>query len=410
MSETMVIVGAGQVAVQAVDTLRKLGHQGPLVVIGDEPALPYQRPPLSKKYLAGELADERLLLKPAAYFETQGVDLRLGVRAERLDLAGQELSLSDGRRVHYAKLLLATGASPRRVTVPGSHLRGVHYLRTRHDVEAIRQDLVGARHVVIVGAGYIGLEVAATCRSRGLSVDVLEMSDRVMNRVVAPEISEFYAAEHERAGVRIHTRALLSGFNPSARTPDRVGEVLTLDGPTFPADVVVVGIGVIPEIGLAAEAGIACENGIAVDEQARTSDPSVYAAGDCANHPSLRYGRRVRLESVDNAFEQAKVAAENMLGGRAIHDRVPWFWSDQYDLKLLISGLNFDYDRAIVRGEKNDRSFSCCYLRGHELLAVDCVNRTKDFMAAKKLIADRSSVDVDRLVDPQIPLVEAVLR
>jgi 3-phenylpropionate/trans-cinnamate dioxygenase ferredoxin reductase subunit len=244
----------------------------------------------------------------------------------------------------------------------------------------------------------------------GLTVNVLEMSDRVMNRVVAPEVSAFYTAEHERAGVHIHTRSLLSGFGASASDSQRVGEVLTLDGPAFPADVVIVGVGVVPEIALAEEAGIACENGIAVDEHTRTSDPFVYAAGDCANHPNLRYGRRIRLESVDNAFEQAKVAAENMLGGRAVHDRVPWFWSDQYDLKLLISGLNFDYDRAIVRGERNDRSFSCCYLRGQELLAIDCVNRSKDFMAAKKLIAERAHFDLDRLIDADIPLAEALIR
>ena len=409
-NETMAIVGAGQVSVQAIDSLRKLGHSGPISLIGDEPHLPYQRPPLSKKYLAGELPDDRLTLKQASFFDTHRVDLKLGVRATQLDLASRKIVLSDGSALEYGKLLLATGSTPRRLTVPGTHLAGIHYLRSRADVEAIRADLSNARHVVIVGAGYIGLEVAATCRSLGLSVDVIEMSDRVMNRVVAPEVSAFYTAEHERAGVRIHTRTLLSAFEPSSTAPHRVGAVVTLDGPSFPADVVIVGVGVAPEIELAASAGLVCENGIAIDEYTRTSDPNVFAAGDCANHPSLRYGRRVRLESVDNAFEQAKVAAENMLGGRTIHDRVPWFWSDQYDLKLLITGLNFDYDRALVRGETNDRSFCCCYLRGTELLAMDCVNRPKDYMAAKKLIADRACFDVDRLADPSVPLADAQLR
>jgi 3-phenylpropionate/trans-cinnamate dioxygenase ferredoxin reductase subunit len=235
------------------------------------------------------------------------------------------------------------------------------------------------------------------------------MSDRVMNRVVAPEISAFYTDEHQWMGVRIHTRMLLTGFEPSASDASRVGRVTTLDGPDFPADLVIVGVGVLPETALAESAGIACENGIAVDEHTRTSDPDIYAAGDCANHPSLRYGRRVRLESVDNAFEQAKVAAENMLGGRAVHDRVPWFWSDQYDLKLLITGLNFDYDRALIRGSTTDRSFSCCYLRGQELLAMDSVNRAKDYMAAKKLIAERARFDLDLLSDPAVPLGEAVI-
>ncbi len=410
MTDTFAIVGAGQVAVQAAETLRKLGHSGPIVMVGDEPSSPYQRPPLSKKYLSGELPAERLALKPATFFETHQIDLRLGVRATGLDLAAHQLELSDGQSVVYSKLLLATGSTPRRLTVPGHHLQGIHYLRTRADVEAIRKEMGTARHVVIIGAGYIGLEVAATCRTLGLSVDVLEMSDRVMNRVVAPEISAFYTEEHQRAGVRIHTRTLLSGFAATPDQPDRVAQVLTLDGPQFPADLVVVGVGVVPEVDLALSAGLTCENGIAVDEQTRTSDPDVHAAGDCANHPSLRYGRRVRLESVDNAFEQAKIAAENMLGGRAIHDRVPWFWSDQYDLKLLITGLNFDYDRALLRGIMNERSFSCCYLRGTELLAMDCVNRAKDYMAAKKLIAERAHFDLDRLADPTVPLADAVVR
>jgi 3-phenylpropionate/trans-cinnamate dioxygenase ferredoxin reductase subunit len=409
-NETIAIVGAGQVSVQAIDSLRKLGHTGPICLIGDEATLPYQRPPLSKKYLAGELPDDRLMLKPATFFDNNRVDLKLGVRAAQLNLASRQLALTDGTTVDYGKLLLATGSTPRRLTVPGSHLKGIHYLRTRADVEAIRTELTSARHVVIIGAGYIGLEVAATCRTLGLSVDVIEMSDRVMNRVVAPEVSAFYTAEHERAGVRIHTRTLLSAFEPATSTSDRVGTVVTLDGPSFPADVVIVGVGVVPEIDLAMSAGLVCENGIAIDEYTCTSNPHVYAAGDCANHPSLRYGRRIRLESVDNAFEQAKVAAENMLGGRTIHDRVPWFWSDQYDLKLLITGLNFDYDRAVVRGETNDRSFSCCYLRGAELLAMDCVNRPKDYMAAKKLIAERACFDVDRLADASVPLAHAQLR
>jgi 3-phenylpropionate/trans-cinnamate dioxygenase ferredoxin reductase subunit len=410
MSDTIAIVGAGQVAVQACESLRKLGHTGRVVVVGDEHAVPYQRPPLSKKYLSGDFPAERLALKPAAFFESHSIDLRLGVRVTGLDLSAHRLDLANGEHVEYDRLLLATGSTPRRLSVPGHGLKGIHYLRTRGDVEAIRRELADARQVVIIGAGYIGLEVAATCRTLGLSVDVIEMSDRVMNRVVAPEISAFYTDEHQRAGVRIHTRTVLSRFVPSAADPERVGTVTTLDGPQFPADLVIVGVGVVPEIDLAEKAGLACENGIAVDEHARTSDPNVYAAGDCANHPSLRYGRRVRLESVDNAFEQAKVAAENMLGGRAIHDRVPWFWSDQYDLKLLITGLNFDYDRALIRGNTNDRSFSCCYLQGTELLAMDCVNRAKDYMAAKKLIAERAHFDLERLADPNIPLAEAIRR
>ncbi len=262
--------------------------------------------------------------------------------------------------------------------------------------------------VVVVGAGYIGLEVAATCRGLGLEVDVLEMADRVMNRVVAPEVSAFYAQAHAAQGVRIHGDTLVAGFEARLDDPARVGCVHAIDGRSFPADVVVVGIGVVPVTGLAAEAGLACENGIAVDAHCRTSDPQVYAIGDCTNHPSPRYHRRIRLESVDNAFEQARTAAANLVGREVAHDRVPWFWSDQYDLKLLIVGLNFDYDRAIVRGDPATRAFSCCYLRDRELLAIDCVNSPKDFMAAKKLVAERARFDLAKLADCAYALPDAV--
>jgi 3-phenylpropionate/trans-cinnamate dioxygenase ferredoxin reductase subunit len=409
MQQTFVIVGAGQAAAQAVDSLRREGFDGRLVVVGDEQHMPYQRPPLSKKFLSGELPLERLLVKPAAFYETARVELKLGVRAEGLDLQKRELRLSDGDTLGYDRLLLATGTAPRKVTVPGNELGGVHYLRTIADVDRIRAELAGAKRVVVVGAGYIGLEVAATCRKLGLEVDVLEMADRPMNRVVAPEVSEFYGAEHAREGVRIHVQTLVSGFEASAADASRVGSVHTLDGRTFPADLVLVGVGVVPVTGLAAAAGLAVENGIAVDQYCRTSDEHVWAAGDCTNHPSLRYHRRVRLESVDNAFEQAKTAAANMLGKGVVHDKVPWFWSDQYDLKLLIVGLNFDYDQALVRGDPATRTFSCCYLRDGELLAIDCVNNAKDYMAAKKLIAERARFDVAKLASCDVALKDAVV-
>jgi 3-phenylpropionate/trans-cinnamate dioxygenase ferredoxin reductase subunit len=409
MQDTFVIVGAGQAAAQAVDSLRRAGFGGRLVVVGDEPCLPYQRPPLSKKFLAGELAVERLALKPASFYEQARAELRLGVRVEGLDLARREVRLSDGERILYDRLLLATGAAPRKVTVPGNGLAGVHYLRTVADVERIRAELVIARAVVVVGGGYIGLEAAATCRGLGSEVDVVEMADRVMGRVVAPEVSAFFTSEHARAGVRIHTQTLVSGFRGRTGDPGRVAAVETLDGREFPADLVIVGIGVVPVTGLAAAAGLACADGIAVDEHCRTSDPSVYAAGDCASQPSPRYGRRVRLESVDNAFEQAKTAAINMAGGSAVHDRVPWFWSDQFDLKLLIVGLNVDYDQVVLRGRPEARSFACCYLRGGELLAVDCINDAKDYMAAKKVIAERHRCDPLRLADPAIALRDTVI-
>jgi 3-phenylpropionate/trans-cinnamate dioxygenase ferredoxin reductase subunit len=404
MPDTIAIVGAGQAAAQAIDTLRREGYAGRLVVVGEERELPYQRPPLSKKFLAGELPVERLAIRPPRFYEEHHVELRLGLAAEGLDLAKRELRLADGELIGYDRLLLATGTTPRRITVPGSELGGVHYLRTVADVDRIRSELDRARHVVVIGGGYIGLEVAASCRGLGREVLVLEMADRVMNRVVAPEVSAFYAAEHARHGVVIETGALVSHFRADPAEPRLVAAVETLDGRTFPADLVVVGIGVLPVTGLAAAAGLACENGIAVDLHCRSSDEHVYAAGDCASHPSPRYGRRVRLESVDNAFEQAKSAALNLLGKVTVHDRVPWFWSDQYDLKLMIVGLSQDYDQVVVRGDPASRSFSCCYLRGHELLAIDCINSPRDYMAAKKLIQERHHADPAKLADPGVLL------
>ena len=408
MPDTIVIVGAGHTAVQAVDSLRREGFSGRLIVVGDEPGLPYQRPPLSKKFLCGELPLERLALKPATFYETARVELRLGRAVESVALGPRTLTLAGGETLGYDRLLLATGSLPRTLSVPGQELGGIHYLRSTRDVEHIRAGLTPGARLVIVGGGYIGLEVAATCRQLGHEVTVLEMAERVMNRVVAPEISAFFAAEHARAGVQVHTGTTVSAFGARPTDRARVGHVQTLAGTRYPADLVIIGVGVVANDRLAAAAGIACENGITVDAHTRTSDASVWAAGDCSNHPSLRYGRRVRLESVDNAFEQARTASINMLGGAAVHDRVPWFWSDQYDLKLLIVGLNFDYDRIVLRGDPATRAFSCCYLRGTELLAIDCVNNARDYMAAKKMIAERAHCDPARLADPAVLLRETV--
>ena len=409
MQNTVVIVGAGQTAAQAVDSLRRGGFDGRLVVVGAEPTPPYQRPPLSKKFLAGELPAERLAIKPAAFYAQANVELKLGRSATALECAARELTLSDGERLGYQRLLLATGTEPRRLAVPGAALAGIHYLRTLADVERIRAALSTGARVVVVGGGYIGLEVAATCRGLGHEVEVIEMTERLMNRVVAPAVSAFYHDEHRRAGVALHLNALVAEFRPSAASATQVGAVATADGREFPADVVVVGIGVVPVTALAAAAGLACDDGIAVDEYCQSSDPSVYAAGDCCSFPSLRYGRRIRLESVDNAFEQAKTAAANLAGQRLAHDRVPWFWSDQYDLKLMIVGLNRSHDQVVLRGNPAERAFSCCYLKDGELLAVDCVNNAKDYMAARKLIAERARLDPARLSDATLPLRDCVV-
>ncbi len=402
MRDSVIIVGASHAAAQAVDSLRREGFGGRLVLVGDEPELPYQRPPLSKKYLSGEFDPDRLWIRPASFYEQQRCELRLGRRAVALDRARQLLTLDDGEGLDYGALLLATGGRVRRAAVPGADLGGIHYLRSRADVDGIRAGLAAGQRAVIVGAGYIGLECAASLSKLGLSVTVLEMAPRVMSRVVAPEMSAFYQAEHARHGVGIRLDTTVQAFEGDAR----VTAVVCSDGSRVPADLVVVGIGIVPNVELAAEAGIACDNGIAVDEFCRSSDPRVYAIGDCCSHPSSHYRRRIRLESVDNAFEQAKTAAANICGREVRHDKIPWFWSDQYDHKLQIVGLSQDYDRVVLRGDPGTRAFSCCYLKGSELVALDAVNQPRDFMAARKVISERWTIDAARLADPSVSLKE----
>jgi 3-phenylpropionate/trans-cinnamate dioxygenase ferredoxin reductase subunit len=403
MSGTIVIIGGGQAGAQAIDTLRRAGYAQRLVLIGAEPELPYQRPPLSKKFLSGELAEERLWFRHRGFYDEHRVELVLGKTAIRLDPATQSVGLDDRSEWRYDRLLLCLGASSRRLTCAGAGLAGVHYLRDLRDASALRSEMRPGARAVVVGGGYIGLETAATCAKLGCSVKVLEMADRIMNRVVAPVVSSFFAAEHAKHGIDIVLGARVAAL--AGR--ERVEGVICADGTVHAADFVVVGVGAVPITELASEAGLACDNGIVVDEFCRTSDPSIYAAGDCTNQPSPRYGRRMRLESVDNAFEQAKTAAHNMLGGTLIHDRVPWFWSDQFDDKLLIVGLSQGADRVVVRGDPQRRSFSVCHFLGRELLAVEAINHSKDYMAARKLIAERVSLDPDRVQDPSIALKDA---
>jgi 3-phenylpropionate/trans-cinnamate dioxygenase ferredoxin reductase subunit len=409
MLDQVVIVGAGQAAAQAIDTLRRKGFKGALTLVGEEPHWPYQRPPLSKKYLAGAMELDRLFIRPAHFYADHGVEVRLGRRAEHIDRAARQLRLDDGSVLGYDALLLTTGSKPRALAAPGAHLSGVHTLRSIADVSRIQADLVPGRRLVIVGGGYIGLEVAATARELGVDVTVLEMADRVMNRVTCREVSSFYEAEHARHGVRIvcnaRVRALEAGGGGS---PDRVRAVVCEDGSEHAADVVLVGVGVVPADELASGAGLECSNGIVVDQHCRTSDPDIYAAGDCTNHPNIHYGRRLRLESVDNAFEQATSAALNMLGTPTSHDKVPWFWSDQYDLKMIIVGICQGHDSVVMRGSPAARSFSACYLRGGELVAVDTVNSPKDQMAARKLVAARARPDTTKLADHAIPLKDCL--
>jgi len=406
MPAQILIIGAGQAAVQTVDTLRRRGYTGELTLIGDEPWLPYQRPPLSKKYLAGALERERLLIRPAAFFAEHRVSTHLGRRVTAIAPERQHVRLDDGLVLNFDALLIATGSRPRRLTVPGAELPGVHTLRTIADVDRIRAECRPGARLVVIGGGYIGLEVAATARELGLEVTVLEMAERVMNRVTCPEVSAFYEAEHRRAGVTIHCNAQVRALHADA-TSGRVRAVLTEDGREHPAELVVVGVGVVPSDELARAAGLECENGIRTDAHCRTAHAAIYAAGDCASHLNRQYGRHLRLESVDNAFEQGTTVALNLLGTPTPHDKLPWFWSDQFALKLVIVGVNHGYDRVVLRGEPATGSFSACYLRAGELIAIDSINAPRDQMAARKLIAAHARPDPARLADPAIALKDA---
>lgn len=400
MAKHLVVVGGGQAAAQIVHTTRKLGFDGRITLVGDEPYLPYQRPPLSKKYLAGSFPRNRLFLKPDHYYPDKRVDAVLSSTAEEIDLQAQRVTLTDGRRLAFDKLALATGSRARRLSVPGAELTGVHYIRSIADIDALRAEIEPGRKLVIVGAGYIGLEAAATGVELGLDVTVIEAASRVMSRVVCTEIAAFFAAYHERAGVRIRCNGEVARLVGT----DRVKGVLTTDGEHYECDLVVIGIGAVPNVELAERAGLACDNGIAVDTLARSSHPSVVAAGDCTSHPHPFAAQRVRLESVNNAVEQGKAAAASTLEQTIPFEDVPWFWSDQYDLKLQIAGLAHDYDEVVVRGHPEDRSFAAYYLRQGRPVAVDAVNSPRDFMNAKKLIAARPEVSAELLADPATDL------
>jgi 3-phenylpropionate/trans-cinnamate dioxygenase ferredoxin reductase subunit len=407
MFERIVIVGGGQAAVQAADTLRRKGFTGKVALVGEEPWLPYQRPPLSKKYLAGALERERLAIKPQQFFADHDVQAYVARRVTDLAPRERHVRLDDGLVLPYDALLIATGSYPRRLAVPGSELKGVHYLRTIADADRIRAECAAGGQMVIVGGGYIGLEVAATARGLGIEVTVLEMADRVMNRVTCPEVSAFYQAEHERHGVRLRCNETVRALHGDAQS-GRVRSVLTDSGGEYPAKLVVVGVGVAPADELAKAAGLDCENGVVTDGHCRSSDEAIWAAGDCASHLNRQYGRHLRLESVDNAFEQGTTVALNMLGTPTPHDKLPWFWSDQYDLKLIIVGVAHGYDSVILRGAPATRSFSACYLRNGELIALDSINSPKDQMAARRLIAAHVRPQVDKLVDPSIALKDTI--
>ncbi|HET9068080.1 MAG TPA: FAD-dependent oxidoreductase [Amaricoccus sp.] len=395
----IVVVGAGQAGASLVARLRALGHTGPLTLVGAEPHLPYQRPPLSKGYLKGEMALERLFLRPPSFFEAENIALLTGTPATAIDRAARTLTLADARTLPYDLLALTTGSTPRRLPAAiGGDLEGVLLMRALADADALSATLAGRERALIVGGGYIGLEAAAVLRQKGLAVTLIEAAPRILARVAAPETASYFNDLHARHGVKIREGVTLARLTGEAR----VTGALLATGEELAADLVLTGIGIAPETTLAAAAGLAIDNGIATDAQGRTSDPSIFAAGDAASFPWN--GRRLRLESVPNAIDHAEATAAAMLGDPAPYVPRPWFWSDQYDVKLQIAGLNAGWDRTTVRPGPRPGSQSVWYWQGPRLLAVDAMNDPRAYMTAKRWIEAGHSPDPAAVADPATDL------
>ena len=384
----MVIIGCGQAGGQAAASLRQEKYEGPITMIGQEPYIPYQRPPLSKQYLSGEQEKEKLSLRQESFYSEKEISLKLETSVLSLDPHKKELQLENDETVTYDKLLVATGGRPRKLEVDGHTLKGIHYLRNIDDVDAIKTQMSTSQNLVIVGGGYIGLEVASVAIKKGLTVSVLEMESRILERVTTEEMSAFYQQLHTDEGVNILTSTQAKAFKGS----ETVESVVCGDH-EIPADLVIVGIGILPNTEMAEAAGLKTNNGLVVDEHCRTSNEHIFAAGDCTNHPNPILNRRLRLESVPNAMEQGRVAASNMLGGSKSYASMPWFWSDQYEHKLQMVGFSKDSDQSIIRGDMASKSFTVFYLKDDSIVAADSVNNPKEFMASKQLVGKKASIE-----------------
>ena len=397
----IVVVGGGQAGGQAVDSLRREGFDGDIFLVTEEHQLPYQRPPLSKDYLAGRSGLDRVLLRAEAFYAESSIELITGTKVASIDPGAHRIELATGRTLDYDRLLLATGSRVRRLEgMPGGGLEGVLYLRTIEDSDRIRAAMDGAERVAVVGGGYIGLEVASVAAEAGLAVTVVETLPRLLSRVATGELAAFYADLHRSRGVDLRLGAAVAGF----RGNGTVRSVALADGNEIPADLVVAGIGIEPVTGLARAAGIECDNGIAVDSGCRTSAPDVFAAGDCTSHPNAFFGRRVRLESVPNAMEQGRVAAATMLGEDRAYVSEPWFWSDQHGVRLQMAGLSGGADRTVTRGAVGDESFIIFHLRDGVLIGVDAVNSVREFIFCRRLVGARGRPDPVALADPSVPV------
>lgn len=396
--QPIIVVGAGQAGLQVADSLRRGGYAGPLTLIGDEASLPYQRPPLSKQFIGDDMAAERLLFRPADYYTKQSIEVITHATVEAIDVDAKSLRVN-GEARGFSKLALTTGASVRQLPIPGAELPGVHYLRSLDDANTIRDHLrAGPGRVVAIGGGFIGLEIAASARQLGHDVTVVEALDRLMARAVSPFVSAYYADLHRSHGVDVLLKTAVTAIEAGS---DRGLSIVLGDGQVLAADLVVVGIGSVPNTALAEAAGLSCSNGIIVDEFAKTSAPDIVAAGDCTFHRNIRYPSSYRLESVQNAVDQAKIAAATLLGEPKAYDQVPWFWSDQYDAKLQMAGTSVEHDRYVLRGDPTTGAFSAFYFQGDVLVGVDSVNRPADHLVSRKLLAFGTTVPDAMIADTE---------
>ena len=402
--EHLVIVGAGQSAIQCITSLRKEDYPGLITLVGEEEHLPYQRPPLSKGFLEDTVSNERLYFKKLEFFVENKVQLKLGTKAEEIDIENNNIHLSDNTKLSFDKLVFATGSSVRKLDFPGKDLNSIHYLRGLDDALSIKKDLQTRQNLVVVGAGYIGLEVAAIAAKQNKSVTVIEMADRVMNRTVDPQISDYYLKLHQKNGVTFKFNTSLKEI-VGASNPEKV---ICSDGTEVKADMVIIGAGIMPNVELAENAGLSCDNGIVVNEFGKTDHANIYACGDCTNHPNKLLNKKIRLESVHNAMEQSKTVASSIINKSIEYNQIPWFWSDQYDHKLQIVGLSGEHDKVIMRGDMSEAKFMLFYTKDEKLIAVDAVNNSKEFLICKKLVANKVTIKPDEISNPDTNLNDLI--
>jgi len=402
--EKLVIIGAGQSAIQCITSLKKEGYSGSITLVGEEEHLPYQRPPLSKGFLEDSINKERLYFKKLDFFTENKIQLHLGSSAEKVDMENNKVYLSDRSELEFDKLVFATGSRVRHLDFPGNDLSSIRYLRGLDDAESIKNDLKISQNLVVIGAGYIGLEVAAIAAKNNISVSVIEMADRVMNRTVDPQISQYYLELHQKNGVTFKFNTSLEEI----KGDKSVQSVICSDGTEIKADTVIIGAGIIPNFELAEDAGIDCTNGIEVDEYGRTNLKNIYACGDCTNHPNKLLNKNLRLESVHNAMEQAKTVASSIMSNPSEYSQIPWFWSDQYDHKLQIVGLSGDHDTVTMRGDTSDSKFMLFYTREDELIAVDSINNSKEFLICRKLVTNKVKIKPSMISDPTTNLNDLI--